>query len=238
MNSNSLEYLRSVPFFADLSPATTEVLSAAATVCRHPRGTVLCEEGRVPDRIPVLLEGSAQLTASGPKERATVIDVVSPVEALAVETALTGAPSLVRATLIAPGEVLWLPANLLSRTMQQDLRAAASVVALLCRQHRGMVRQVKDLKLRTASQRLGCFLLTLVEANGGAPTRLPYDKRLIAGRLGMTPESLSRALAVLRRQGVEVTASEVRVNDLDRLRAYASPDGLDYRTEMNLKLML
>jgi hypothetical protein len=39
---------------------------------------------------------------------------------------------------------------------------------------------------------------------------LPYDKNLIAARLGLKPESLSRAFANLRSVGVAVHAAHVR----------------------------
>jgi hypothetical protein len=51
---------------------------------------------------------------------------------------------------------------------------------------------------------------------------LPYDKTLIAGELGLTPESLSRAFAKLRSIGVTVDASQVAVRDVARLRKLAA----------------
>jgi hypothetical protein len=53
---------------------------------------------------------------------------------------------------------------------------------------------------------------------------LPYDKVLIAGRLGLTPESLSRAFARLRSIGVVVDASHVVVKDVAKLRQLANDD--------------
>jgi hypothetical protein len=53
---------------------------------------------------------------------------------------------------------------------------------------------------------------------------LPYDKVLIAGRLGLKPESLSRAFAKLRPVGVEVRASHVVVHDVGKLRKIATGD--------------
>ena len=53
---------------------------------------------------------------------------------------------------------------------------------------------------------------------------LPYDKVLIAGRLGMKPESLSRAFAKLREQGVTVKQNIAVIDDLESLRDYAAED--------------
>ena len=54
--------------------------------------------------------------------------------------------------------------------------------------------------------------------------RLPYDKVLIAGRLGMKPESLSRAFAKLKPVGVRITQNTADIADLDALRDYVEDD--------------
>jgi CRP/FNR family transcriptional activator FtrB len=91
-----------------------------------------------------------------------------------------------------------------------------------------MVRQVRDLKLRTAAQRLGCYLLARVKDGEAhkADFRLPFDKGLLAARLGCRQENLSRAFAALRAYGVETHGSRVILHDIARLKALAVPDDL------------
>jgi len=88
------------------------------------------------------------------------------------------------------------------------------------------VRQVCDLKLRTTAQRLGCYLLALSKDQTAttASMRLPFDKRLLAARLGCRQENLSRAFAALRSLGVETHGSRVILHDVARLRDYSEPD--------------
>jgi hypothetical protein len=52
--------------------------------------------------------------------------------------------------------------------------------------------------------------------------RFTLRKILIAGRLGITPESLSRAFAKLKDTGVEVHDLQVIVRDIDALRRVAT----------------
>ena len=91
---------------------------------------------------------------------------------------------------------------------------------------RMLVRQIAELKLKTTAQRLGSFLLTMVESEEGkVELRFPYDKRLVADQLGMKPESLSRALAKLARQGVESRPDNlVVIADVARLRQFCAED--------------
>lgn len=57
-----------------------------------------------------------------------------------------------------------------------------------------------------------------------------YDKSLIAGRLGLKPESLSRVFAKLRLVGVDVRASDVVVSEIAQLRNLIASDRIKARS--------
>jgi CRP/FNR family transcriptional regulator, dissimilatory nitrate respiration regulator len=86
---------------------------------------------------------------------------------------------------------------------------------------------VEQIKVLTAPQRVADFLLRLCPCEQGQNTmELPYEKALIASRLGMQPGSLSRALANLRAHGVSVDRNSVSIADVERLKKFAraAPD--------------
>ena len=71
-------------------------------------------------------------------------------------------------------------------------------------------------------KRVAGFLASLCPVEEGACTiGLPYDKALIASRLGMKPESLSRSFARLRSIGVRVERGVAAISDVRRLKDYA-----------------
>jgi len=90
-----------------------------------------------------------------------------------------------------------------------------------------MVRQIKNLKLRTSTQRVGCYLLALSKRQG-TPDRavLPFEKTLIASELGITRESFSRALSSLGRAGIRVDGQTIAILDARRLADECTPDPL------------
>ena len=49
----------------------------------------------------------------------------------------------------------------------------------------------------------------------------PYDKALAAARLGMKPETFSRALAQLKPYGVTVKGTDIRIENFARLSEYS-----------------
>ena len=95
----------------------------------------------------------------------------------------------------------------------------------------GLEREAYDLKLRSSPQRLAKYLLSLVNEPEETPARfvLPFEKRLLAARIGCSQENLSRAFAALRPLGVETQRGVVVLRDLPRLRSFAgvgpSPTG-------------
>ena len=71
----------------------------------------------------------------------------------------------------------------------------------------------------SATERLSAMLLALAPRQSGSATvTLPGGRRLIAGRLGVTPQSLSRAFATLRPLGVSGHGRQIAIADLERLR--------------------
>ena len=69
---------------------------------------------------------------------------------------------------------------------------------------------------------VGAELLALAPRHTGPVTvTLPGGRQLIAGRLGVTPQSLSRAFAALRPLGVTGSSRTVAIADPARLRDIA-----------------
>jgi CRP-like cAMP-binding protein len=88
-----------------------------------------------------------------------------------------------------------------------------------------LVTQVEQLTAQTGAQRVAEFLLDLAPVSeGDCAVILPYDKVLIAGRLGMKPESLSRAFARLKEKGVRISQNHAAIEDVARLQAYVGQD--------------
>jgi CRP-like cAMP-binding protein len=78
---------------------------------------------------------------------------------------------------------------------------------------RRLVGEIERLKRRSAAELVAEFLLQLCSSNADdhADVTLPFEKAVIAARLGMKPESFSRALGRLKEIGVVVTGSEIRI---------------------------
>jgi hypothetical protein len=87
------------------------------------------------------------------------------------------------------------------------------------------MQQVEQLKAQSGVQRVAEFLASLAPVDhGSCVIALPYDKLLIAARLGLRPPTLSRIFTKLRSVGVTVHASHVAVDDVGKLHRLATDD--------------
>lgn len=224
MKADEKARIRNLPFFATLPTDAVEAMLAGAMLQHFPAGTVLFRQNDPPDFLYVLLEGLVGLTG-GDAGQETVVEFLRPVEAFVVAAAVTDANYLVGARVIDRARVLLLPAETVRTRFADSGPLATTLMSALARHYRMLVRQIKDLKLRTSTERLGCYLLELAGAGSdGISVALPVDKRLIAARLGMTPENLSRAFSNLRRVGVRTSGPQVTIADMAALRLLCRPD--------------
>jgi CRP/FNR family transcriptional regulator, transcriptional activator FtrB len=224
------ELLRTVPPFDRLDPRPLSRLDAISEIRRFDPHTELCTQGELPAALHFLLEGQVALSGAAPDGAQAVMEVVrpGPSASFVLAAVLTDQPYLMSATTITEAQIVMIRAPALRALIRTEPEIALALLGTVARDFRAMVRQVRDLKLRTATQRLGCYLLALASdpAATSARLRLPFDKALLAGRLGCRQDSLSRAFAMLRELGVETHGAAVILHDIPRLKAYALPDEL------------
>lgn len=217
--------LRRVPLFNDVAAQVLQAITRQAEFASYRAGEFLFRAGAKPDYLYVIMEGAVKLTAGPLGGRESVIELLQPVDSFLTAAVMTGKPYLMSAQAIDHVRVLTIPATLLRQLVSAEPQLALTMIASLANQYRQMVLHVKDLRLRTAVQRLGIYLLGLAEKEGGSTTlALPFVKKLIAARLNMTPENMSRAILALRDEGVDVSDDEVHLRDIDALRRFCNVD--------------
>jgi CRP/FNR family transcriptional activator FtrB len=192
-----------------------------------PAGTVLFEQGEVPNFQLVVTAGSAQLFARSTEGREVLIETVRAPDLIIPAAVVTGAPYLMGARVPEPSRFILFQADIFRAAVAADPALAQAMIVSLARQFRRMVRQIKNLKLRSSTERVGCYILALSARQGTSGTAvLPYEKTLIASELGMTRESFSRALAGLEKSSIRVEGQTIFIDDEPRLIADCRPDPL------------
>lgn len=213
-----------VPLLAGLPDDVLARLAATAKMVRCPRGTHLFTQGEEARVLHFLLEGQVGLLgaveadAEGKPAERTVVEILDAGEVFIAAAVLTGLPYLMGAVTLAPCRLLELPRDALLAELRASPDLALSMMGAMARHFRMLVREIKDLKLKSAGQRLALYLMGLTtRRRGSVIVRLPHNKTLIAARVGVRPETLSRAFAQLRGHGVVVDGHTVAIADLAAL---------------------
>jgi CRP/FNR family transcriptional activator FtrB len=221
-----LAALRVTPLLRDLADTVLHRLAAISTIINAPEDTELYRQGDAADELIIVLDGQLAGFSTAPNGTIAVVEVIRSGQTLGLATLLARLPRLLGVRTVTSSSLLSIDADGLLTLVDQEPTLVAALLRAEANEFHALVRQVCDLKLRTTAQRLGCYLLSLTtekKANATA-LRLPFDKRLLAARLGCRQENLSRAFAALRGFGVETHGARVILHDIASLTAYSEPD--------------
>lgn len=217
----NIDLLRRSPFFASAGEAAMTRLLRPSFTQQLPRGTVLFEQSEFPGFLHLLLAGSVGLRAHDETGAETIVEIFSAGQLFLAPAAILGLPYLASAVALTDVRVLMIPVDVFKDGIAADPALARATIEQLARHWRLMVDQVVDLKLRPAERRVARFLARRVPEEQDAGTvDLPEPRAAIAARLGMTPETLSRALGALESRGL-IRLSARRADVLDRPRLLA-----------------
>lgn len=221
LEERDLPVVLHVPLFAGLETSSLAELLADAVVRRFPRNALLFVEGEPAGQFYLVLDGWVRLYRQTPDGRETVIALPARGETFAEAVMFLGGRYPVNAAVVDDARLLVIPAKSFRRALENDNELCFKMMASMAVHLRHLVGQVEQLTVRSSSERVAQFLLRLAR-NGAesAIVHLPYDKGLIAARLGMQPETFSRALAKLRPLGVETHGSRVTIRDTAALRRH------------------
>lgn len=215
-----------IGLLASVQCAYLPPLLAQCRVAGVPAGTLLYDQDAVAEGVFVVLAGQVGLLLGVDGGRRCLIEILGPGR-LFGEGGLfdTGRyPSAAQA--ITAARIAIIPLAPLLAAIGECATLRQRMLAYLSGRLRLLVGQIAQLKLMSAAQRLAAFLLSQAEPDRqGGLVHLQCERRVIAGMLGMTPESLSRAFRHLH--GLQVSSPDrntVVIADLSRLRRYVATD--------------
>ena len=225
LSAGDLQIISRVAVFRGLKPETIEhIIAPATTIALKPHET-LFRQGSHATAFFIMLDGWTKHYRINFSGEEAVIHVMTRGDSFAEAAALTGGRFPATAEAITEVKVVRVPADHMIRCIREDPDIALVIIASISERLRHLMQQVEQLKAQSGVQRVAEFLASRATVDSGSCTiTLPYDKVLIAARLGLTPESLSRTFAKLRSVGVAVHAAHVTVSDVAQLRRLAADE--------------
>ncbi|NNE80587.1 MAG: cyclic nucleotide-binding domain-containing protein [Silicimonas sp.] len=215
-----LAVVKSTILCGPMSEDTLHSVLAGSTLNLYERNDCLFEAQEPASKLYLVLDGWVKLSREESDGSNTLIAAFTKGDSIAEAAAVLGEPYPATAQAMSNVRALVIEGTRFLENMQSSKEVLGAGLAAIYRQLHSLVDEVELLKSRTIRQRLIVFLLKTSEATSGPSSlRLPYDKSLIAAKIGTSPENLSRTFAELREFGVTVKGREAMIADIEDLRA-------------------
>jgi CRP-like cAMP-binding protein len=203
-----------LPLFQHVSRERLDQIQHAARTLYFRRGETVARHGEAAPGLLAVVYGMVKLALRGPSGAERVLRLVGPSQTFGEAVMFLEQPLPVDAVAVVDTRLVLVPAEPLLALMASDAQFARNLIASLCQRMHALVCDFEATTMHGAGERLAAYLESLAESPGAARVTLPAPKKLIAARLGMTKETLSRALHELAQSGlVAVAGREVVLLD-------------------------
>lgn len=208
-----------------LDPDARAALLRLGRVRSYRRGATIVLQGARDDLVGVILEGRVKVTLDTLDGHEVVLcvygpgDLVGDWEAIVPEIQGRAASEVA----LEPVECRVFAAEDLRRFLIEHPAAALQLLRLTIRNFLAADRRRVDAAALDASHRLASFLVERADAQGETELDIALTQEELASLIASSRESVVRALTSLRTSGlIETGRRQIKIRDMDGLRAYAS----------------
>lgn len=225
-NSNQLisaETIKRILFFSGASEQFLETVTAKANHVKIKKNTIIFlreDEGK---NFYILKKGWVKLFKETLEGTEAVIDVVNDWHVFGEQAIFNDSKYTLSAEAVDDVEMFSIPLSVLAQEIDTNLKFAHSFIANMAKTQRIKEQEIEHKSIQNVPQRIGCFILRLCKESDATniSLNLPYDKNLLAARLGIQPETFSRGLNKLREEsGIEIKGSSVFIKNINQLTGY------------------
>ena len=223
MESHLITLLKRTPLFGDLPAAQLAQLAAATTERRYVRGDAVLEKGARPTGLHVVLSGKLKEFCRAPGGEEKVIEILGAGQTCGEAALFLDTPYPFYATAVANAVLLHIDKRAIDRLVAAAPEFVFRMLQVLAQRQNTSLRDIEAYSRSSLLQRLVGYLLEQCRANGEETPSitLPAMKQVVASRLNMTPEALSRTFRDLADAGlIEMRGKRVILLDPERLREF------------------
>jgi CRP-like cAMP-binding protein len=219
------QILRRIPLFQELSAEQIDILAAQSREKRLHKGEMLFQKGDQPRGFYAIVYGQMKLAFPSASGNEKVVEIIGPQQSFGEAVMFMDRPYPVFAESLADTLLLHIARAAVFEMLETDSSFARRMLAGLSVRLHNLIRDVESYSLRSSAQRVIGFLLQRAGNGEDEPAdveiELPTSKQVIASRLNLTPETLSRIFHDLAAAKlITVHGKHVTVHDVRRLREY------------------
>lgn len=210
-----LDLISRIPLMSVFSRDEISSIVSGSCVSDYSRRELLFSEGEKADQFFILLKGQVRLFRVLDDGRIPLFHLVGPGETFAEAVVLSDKNYPVSAECEAGSEIAAVSRFQLVNRLKTDSSLIGRIMQVLIERERFFFKELNDLRQLDPSQRLAEFLIS----RSGHELLTP--KHVIANRIGVTPETFSRALRKLEDDGLIARDPQMSILDLEGLQNLA-----------------
>lgn len=218
-----LQDLASIPLFEGLPREERSQLAGIAAARRFRRGQSIFLEGDEGEGFYVVLSGRVKVFKLSTEGKEQTLHLFGAGEPFGEVALFAGRRYPANAEAMQDSRILFFPREAFAELIRTSPSVAMNLLALLSVRLRRFTALIEDLSLKEVPGRLSAYLVYLSrEQEGSAELSLDVTKAQLASLLGTIPETLSRILARMSRQGlIQLEGRRIRILDRPGLEALA-----------------
>ncbi len=214
LTANDRTMLLGSRFFVRLPRSTGEAILEDVTVSTHEEHDLVFHQGENIDEVFWVLSGLIRLYRVGKDGREADLAILPMGEMFAESAMFLGSRATANAEAAEASIIARLDSRMLRNLAVSDPDVAQAFINLLC--HRAEITEdiLAQDRLLTGIERVASYILSQCpEGSTNFSFRLPFQKNVLAGKLGLAPAGLSRAFSALRQAGVTVSGRTIEIRD-------------------------
>lgn len=222
----SPEDIARIPLFEDLPPAQLVHLASIASAPGFARGQVIFAEGDRALGLHVVDRGRVKVSKIAPDGKEQILHIWGPGEPFGEVALFAGGSYPAHAEALEDSRTIFIPRAGLLELIDRQPELALDLLAVLSLRLKRFAAMVEAFALKEVPSRLAAYLLLLDdERPAGAAIGLDVSKGQLANLLGTAPETLSRILARMAREGPIEEPRPRAIRILDRAALEQLADG-------------
>jgi len=220
---STIAQIRALPLFKGLTEDQVQELASIVVDKPYRRGQIIFREGDEGRGFYVVGSGRIKIYKLSPDGKEQILHIFGPGEPFAEVPVFAGQCYPANAEALEDSRLLFFPRASFIDLIRRHPSLALNMLAILSRRLRQLAALVEDLSLKEVPARLAAYLLYTAEQKGALEFALDIPKTQLANLLGTTPETLSRLLARLVKEGfIESAGPRIRLLHKAGLQALAA----------------
>ena len=220
------ELMKNNPLFMDLTAEDFTHITEHTFPHQLKTGEVLFRQQEAATDFFLLVKGKVKLSLLSMEGSEKIVDIINEGNTFGEAIILRGMPGFpVNAVALSDSNILRIDAEAYTDVLKKSPKTCIKVMACLSLRLHKLMGEINRLSLHNATYRLISYLLEHIpeEAIESTEVTLSIPKHVIASRISVTPETLSRTLKRLSREGLlEVHDSNIVLVNPIELRQMVS----------------